>query len=249
VDIVQHLFLEQQGVVNINSCKPNEVAFGNLFTPILVKQLTQWSGSLNPTWTEVFDQIRKETANRSQEVIAKQDANLPGLEGRKNQEAQTPFDFQGPQEVELQTINSGVIRALVIVDDNYQDPVMNADVHMDGFSVLGMLHNLPEICPNPTILSRKEATRDRILEEINSQMKVGPGDTLFVYYIGMGRQDSRPEFRTPMYQMGHYLDLQLPGKSSTKPTPMWRSELLQAMKSRNPRLAVLITDSCGARQQ
>jgi len=134
---------------------------------------------------------------------------------------------------------SQVVRALVIVDDNSPNHDFNAQLLADGGSVLGMLHNLREICPNPTMLSRKEATRDRILEEINYRMKVGPDDTLLVYYVGHGSQDEQWKNTD---QKGHYLDLY--GGSSIQ--KLWRADLLQAMRARNPRLLVLLTDACFA---
>jgi hypothetical protein len=142
--------------------------------------------------------------------------------------------------------NTQVIRALVIIDNNDPDKKFDRDVKLDGMRMLQMLFNLEELCPNPKVLLGKEVTRDKIMSEIQYGMEVGRDDTLFVFYIGHGKQTRDPQYQGAEYQMGHYLDLQLASKSSTQYQQLWRSELLRAMKAREPRLAVLITDSCFA---
>jgi hypothetical protein len=139
---------------------------------------------------------------------------------------------------------SRVIRALVIADDNSQkDDSFNTEVNSDAFTIRSMLDNLGDLCPTVLTLSKKNVTRERILDAINYKLECGPDDTLFVYYSGHGKQE--PQYIQQDAQLGHFLDLYIsPPQAPYSGVGRW--ELIQAMNNRNPRLKVLITDSCFA---
>lgn len=91
LSILSHLFLEQEGIVNINSCDVDELAISEVFTPIMVDKMKKWDGpTRTPTWQEYFDSIKKKTVAKAKEMIEAGD--VPQL-GDGPQKTQTPLAF------------------------------------------------------------------------------------------------------------------------------------------------------------
>jgi uncharacterized caspase-like protein len=234
--IVNHLLLGHAGLIDISSCARGQAAYGNFFTPLFVKRMTAWEDKGNPSWQEFFNVVKEETEKESKVIIQSQVVG----EG-DGQTKQSPYSFRDLLKVTAVDRSVGVIRGLVIVDNNgTDDSSYLTDVHADAFEVYDLLNNLGDLCPNPRVLSKKTVTRDVILNTINRRMEVGPNDTLFVYFIGRGAQDTAR--KGVDHELGHVLNTIDVSETATH-RGVGRWELVEAMKSRKAKLAILVTDS------
>lgn len=112
---------------------------------------------------------------------------------------------------------AGGARDRIYADGNSIEDVIGAQIPAEDLSVLEIDRN-------------KQITRRSVLNAI-SNVEPAPNDVLVFYYSGHGAVDPR---------QGHYF--QLSGNSDT----LLRSDLRNALLSRNARLTVMITDCCAA---
>ena len=87
--IIQKLFLEHKGFVNINACKPKEYAVADIFTPILV-EVAKNPGVNVETWQSFFDSVQKKTIDKAKEELEKNETLGP--DGKRVTQ-QSPFSF------------------------------------------------------------------------------------------------------------------------------------------------------------
>ena len=84
-------------------------------------------------------------------------------------------------------------------------------------------------------------TKDDILREIRN-LNVNSNDTIFFFYSGHGAYDSEVAQRDA--EGGQYFALASYIKNKETEKPVFRYEIMEAMKSKNARLSVLISDCC-----
>lgn len=120
-----------------------------------------------------------------------------------------------------------VVRALLVLDTD----AGIAGLEADRGHVERILAAAPPGRVQQTVLSGPQVDRDAILRHVETVV-VNPDDALFVYYSGHGATDPT---------RGHAFELHKGGT-------LFRSELRTAMMRRNPRLIVLLSDSCSNRK-
>jgi hypothetical protein len=245
-NVVEHLFLGNEGVIDINGSSPGQKSLSDVFTPVLGKHLTEWVGDQDPTWRELYSVVKEATKDRIKDLIDKGQAPaFLSNDPKAKQATQTVHSFQNFQKVKARSRSPGAIRALIVVDDNSpDDPDFNQGIHADGFVVLAAILSLPETRASVRLVSGKKVTRDGILQKIQN-LEVNPEDTLFVYFVGHGFQDLKQKEMDPA--KSQYFELYLSGRSGGH--KLWRSEILAAMEKRNPRFRVLITDASFAESE
>ncbi len=120
------------------------------------------------------------------------------------------------------------IRALLAIDTEADD--LKASVLQDMRNIKMILDAyVPDNMRGEiTVLEGKQVTRQAILDHYR-RMPLVPDETLLFFYAGHGAIDNKGD---------HFLLLQK-GKD-----PLYRKDVVQAMKSRKPGLVVLLTDCC-----
>jgi uncharacterized protein (TIGR03000 family) len=100
IEIIQTLFLKNKGFVNINSCKPEELAVADVFTPIMVTKAKKWEETAEQTWSNYFEAIKKETMEKGKNYFKSESEEEPlGKDKKgKRQDTQTPFSFTSLSE-------------------------------------------------------------------------------------------------------------------------------------------------------
>ncbi len=90
-EMLSELFLKHEGLVNINSCSPSEVAFGGFFTPTLVETCQKWSSDTysDTLWNAFFEKVKKQTSDKAKEDATKVDES----HDLAKQGTQTPIAF------------------------------------------------------------------------------------------------------------------------------------------------------------
>ncbi|MBN1411348.1 MAG: caspase family protein [Spirochaetales bacterium] len=129
------------------------------------------------------------------------------------------------------------LQLILILADDYEDPANNqiaAGVRSDGRTVrmfVELLEKQDILKVKKNIeLTGRQVTRTNILNAIKNA-KVGKDDVLMVYYSGHGAVTGRGERHMIFPCVGQ---------------PVYRDELDAAIKKKNTRLAMLITDACSS---
>ncbi|MEM7456694.1 MAG: hypothetical protein AAF456_20285 [Planctomycetota bacterium] len=107
------------------------------------------------------------------------------------------------------------------------------EVNLTRFTdpAIGLLSMVgPQFTASETILEGSNCTSDRILSTINN-LNVNPNDAIFFYYTGHGAN----------WNNRHYFQLR---GNANGGNDLPRSDVEQALKRKNVRLAVLISESC-----
>ncbi len=134
----------------------------------------------------------------------------------------------GAQEAKTKEVKH--LKVLLVLDTS--DPVLAKGVHRDGRNFTSFLsNNIPKDRYDLVTLAGESITADQVLAHYK-QLKVEPDDGLLFYYSGHG--SIRPG-------KGHTLELQR-GKN-----PLPRADVVTAMTTKKPLLAVLLTDCCSDR--
>lgn len=124
------------------------------------------------------------------------------------------------------------LTAVLVIADEYEDAEMNniaESVRRDLGTVGGLLNvlekrNLYQV--NKIVLKGKDATEQKVKSTISS-LSISPDDIFMVYFSGHGGMDSKGTFLVT--REGAFL---------------YRVDLENAVKSKNARLKILITDAC-----
>jgi Caspase domain len=120
------------------------------------------------------------------------------------------------------------LRALLVIDT--ADELLKDSVTQDKKNMENILTAfIPESMCEITVLEGKKVTRQAILDHYRT-LKTGPDESLLFFYAGHGAMDAKER---------HLLQLQ-----EGKIRPIFRDEVVQAMKARKPGLIVLLTDCC-----
>jgi uncharacterized protein (TIGR03000 family) len=88
-NLLRALLFNHQGVVDVNSCAPDQFAFGGVFTPTLVKLCSDDRPQLR-TWEGFFSQLRQDVDTNYAELKARFGERNPDL---RKQARQTPRAF------------------------------------------------------------------------------------------------------------------------------------------------------------
>ncbi len=91
-DILSELLLKYEGLVDVNSCSPKQVAFAGFFTPTLVDTCQTWWGSTSgdpDLWDSFFQKVKKQTSAVAEEIAKKVDDDHE----LAKQKTQTPMAF------------------------------------------------------------------------------------------------------------------------------------------------------------
>jgi len=123
------------------------------------------------------------------------------------------------------------LRALLVIDT--ADEALKDSVTQDKKNMENILKAfIPESMCAITVLEGKKVTRQAILDHYRT-LKTGPDESLLFFYAGHGAMDGKER---------HILQLQ-----EGKIRPIFRDEVVQAMKAHKPGLIVLLTDCCSSR--
>lgn len=121
------------------------------------------------------------------------------------------------------------IHALLVIDT---DSSLKESVGHDRLNIEMILKAfIPEKMREITVLEGKKVTRQAILDYYQ-RLRTGPEETVLFFYAGHGKLDEKNR---------HCFELQ-EGNDLIR-----REDVLQAMKARNPGLAVLLSDCCSVR--
>jgi len=139
--------------------------------------------------------------------------------------ASSGFAFQDPAP--------GVIHALLVADsDSDLGNSVEQDVSTLKFALAQAFREHPSRLQIYDPLMGNSVTASAI-QSFFKDLRSGPDDTLLFYYSGHGQI---------LAESGHVLNLTNPDEKGRKILP--RLDLLMAMKAKNPRLVVVLTDCC-----
>jgi hypothetical protein len=238
-NLLTTLLLGYQGTVNINGCKPGEDAYGisgitegGVFTIALVDTVRVYGKEAGEvaTWPAFFKKLQEVTKKTFDDHMLKEE----------KPRTQTPYSFgdlatkvSEYQHDEAKDGTSHKVCAVVILDDNDKD---NAGAIISDCNQIRSLLQILETGQIREVkyLTGNQVNRDTILNTIRS-IALGPKDVLFVYYSGHGGCEPNEKGNEGQ---GHYFGLY---KDKGKVT---RTEVMEAMNSRQAVLKVLITDTC-----
>lgn len=126
----------------------------------------------------------------------------------------------------------GKVHAIVVIDT--ADADLKVSVNIDRKRMLTLLDSVLGSDCKTVVVTGGDVASAKILARIR-ELKVGPTDAVVFYYAGHGATDKK----------GHFLALGFkPGGSINR---FYRDDLLTALKAKNARLTVLLTDCCSDR--
>lgn len=135
----------------------------------------------------------------------------------------------------LSTVFGGVLRAYIVIQDNYERESMNniAESLREDYSHVTRFLNVLErnniIAVKRVLLDGRNATRAKILDMIDSA-SVGKDDVFLFYFGGHGGM-TRGETFLSTVRSGEFL---------------YRKDLMQHIDAKNARLKIVITDVCSS---
>lgn len=124
------------------------------------------------------------------------------------------------------------IHLLIVGDDNDNSRIMQASIQAD-MKLIGAAfsENVPPKQLHTVKLSKDNVTKEKIFDAI-TKLEAKPEDCIVFYYAGHGAWDKND---------------QSPALTLMKERkPVLRSDIVTALQSKKPRLAVILTDCCSA---
>lgn len=126
------------------------------------------------------------------------------------------------------------LRVLMLIDTN--DKLATNFTVSERFMKAILSNGIPASRLDITVLRGDDATPRKVLDYYRN-LQTGPEEAVLFYYAGHGAID-RARGAKPAWARGHYLAL----NAGT----LYRSDVYDAIKAKNPGLTIILTDCCSA---